>query len=129
MKNYVIILVGIIIALLIVGGSIAYISMQDNAGDNNNTTITNSTITNTTNDNPNATIANKNTTSSEPYVVSEVVKFNTQEGEGYYREVTYSDGNFRQYDVDTGKLIGSSYDSDQDKLPSVEWVKWFSLIY
>lgn len=120
MKNYVIILVGIIIALLIVGGSIAYISMQDNAGDNNNTAITNSTITNTTNDNPNATIANKNTTSSEPYVVSEVVKFNTQEGEGYYREVTYSDGNFRQYDVDTGKLIGSSYDSDQDKLPSVE---------
>ncbi len=121
MKNYVIILVGIIIALLIVGGSIAYISMQDNAGDNNNTTITNSTITNTTNDNPNATIADKNnTTSSEPYVVSEVVKFNAQEGEGYYREVTYSDGNFRQYDVDTGKLIGSSYDSDQDKLPSVE---------
>ncbi len=53
-------------------------------------------------------------------VVSEEVKFNSQNGEGYYREVTYKDGGFRQYDVDSGELIGSSYDSDQKNLPSLE---------
>ena len=53
-------------------------------------------------------------------IVSEEVKFNAQNGEGYYREVTYKDGGFRQYDTETGDLIGSSYDSDQDKLPSME---------
>ena len=53
-------------------------------------------------------------------IVSEEVKFNAQNGEGYYREVTYKDGGFRQYDTQTGDLIGLSYDSDQDKLPSME---------
>ena len=53
-------------------------------------------------------------------VVKEEVKQNYQNGEGSYREVTYSDGGFRQYDKDTGELIGSSYQSDQDKLPSME---------
>ena len=53
-------------------------------------------------------------------IVSEEVKFNAQNGEGYYREVTYKDGGFRQYDTQSGELIGSSYDSDQDKLPSME---------
>lgn len=53
-------------------------------------------------------------------IVKEEVKFNAQDGHGHYREVTYADGGFRQYDVDTGELIGSSYDSDQDKLPSME---------
>ena len=53
-------------------------------------------------------------------VVSEEVKFNAQNGEGYYREVTYKDGGFRQYDTESGDLIGSSYDSDQDQLPSME---------
>ena len=37
-----------------------------------------------------------------------------------YRQVTYEDGGFRQFDIETGKLIGSSYESDQDKLPSME---------
>ena len=58
-------------------------------------------------------------------IVSEEVKFNAQNGEGYYREVTYKDGGVRQYDTETGELIGSSYDSDQDKLPSMEWLNWF----
>ena len=53
-------------------------------------------------------------------VVKEEVKFNEQNGEGYYREVTYKDGGFRQFDVETGELIGSSYESDQSKLPSLE---------
>ena len=58
---------------------------------------------------------------SDNDVVKEEVKFNEQNGEGYYREVTYKDGGFRQFDVETGELIGSSYESDQSKLPSLEW--------
>lgn len=46
-------------------------------------------------------------------VVGEHVEFNGQAGEGYFREVEYSDGNFRQYDLYTGELIGSTYQSDQ----------------
>ena len=61
-----------------------------------------------------------NASSSDDDIVSEEIKFNAQNGEGHYREVTYRDGGFRQFDVDTGELIGSSYDCDQDKLPSVE---------
>ena len=49
-------------------------------------------------------------------VVKEEVVFNGQAGEGYIREVTYSDGNFRQYDNATGKLIGSSFEGDQARL-------------
>ena len=49
-------------------------------------------------------------------VVKEEVKKNYQNGEGSYKEVTYEDGGFRQYDTKTGELIGSSYDSDQGKL-------------
>ena len=53
-------------------------------------------------------------------IVSVEVKFNAQAGSGYYRQVTYKDGGFRQFDVDTGELIGSSYASDQKYLPSME---------
>lgn len=53
-------------------------------------------------------------------IISESVKFNAQEGEGYYREVRYEDGGFRQFDTETGELIGSSYESDQDKLPKMD---------
>ena len=128
MKNYVIILIGVIIALIIVGGAIAYTSMQNFrdepvAVENN---VSNAT---TVTSDSQSTTSNSDRDSSRPSVVSEDVKFNKQAGEGYYREVNYDDGNFRQYDVDTGKLIGSSYDSDQDKLPSMEWSKWFLLNY
>ena len=41
-------------------------------------------------------------------------------GEGYFREVTYKDGGFRQFDNATGELIGSSYDEDQEKLGVVD---------
>ena len=68
---------------------------------------------------------NGDDSSSDDDIVSEEIKFNAQNGEGYYREVTYRDGGFRQFDADTGELIGSSYASDQDKLPSLEWFKWF----
>lgn len=54
-------------------------------------------------------------------IIKNEVKFNNQNGEGYYREVTYSDGGFRQFDMKTNELIGSSYIEDQKKLPNLEW--------
>ena len=53
-------------------------------------------------------------------IISETIKFNSQKGEGYYRQVEYEDGGFRQFDDETGELIGSSYKSDQDKLPNLD---------
>lgn len=58
--------------------------------------------------------------SEDENIVSEEIKFNAQAGSGYYREIQYDDGGFRQFDVDTGKLIGSSYESDQKYLPKME---------
>ncbi|MBR0472661.1 MAG: hypothetical protein IJI98_08220 [Methanosphaera sp.] len=73
---------------------------------------------NSTNDTGSVEYSNsmKKSSSSGSEIESEKVKENLQAGDGsYYREVTYKDGNFRQYDTN-GKLIGSSYDSDQGKL-------------
>ncbi|MCR5026849.1 MAG: hypothetical protein K6A34_05355 [Methanobrevibacter sp.] len=53
-------------------------------------------------------------------IISIETKFNAQAGEGYYRQVTYKDGGFRQFDAETGELIGSSYSSHQSKLPNME---------
>ena len=57
---------------------------------------------------------------SESKIISEEIKHNHQSGEGQYREVRYEDGGFRQFDTETGELIGSSYESDQENLPSME---------
>lgn len=51
-------------------------------------------------------------------VVSVEKKYNYQQGGGYYKQVTYADGNFRQFDYDTLELIGSSYSEDQKYLPN-----------
>ena len=59
-------------------------------------------------------------TNNDKEIISEEIKFNYQKGSGYYRHVTYSDGGFRQFDKETGELIGSSYDSDQENLPKIE---------
>lgn len=124
MKNSVIILIGVIIAIIIVGGTVMYSSMNNNDDNSNNVQI--DAADNNT-DNVSVDISTDNVSdssagddSSEPYIVSEEIKYNGQQGGGYYREVTYSDGEFRQFDNVTGELIGSSYDSDQDKLPSME---------
>lgn len=119
MKNAIIVLIGIIVALLIVGGAVALKTMT-NADDQSDDADT-SVIEDVTDTVKNATFVDDDTSSDDDSdVVSEEVKFNYQNGEGYYREVTYKDGGFRQFDVDTDELIGSSYDSDQDKLPSME---------
>ena len=53
-------------------------------------------------------------------VVSVEKKYNYQQGGGYYKHVTYADGNFKQFDWDSLELIGSSYSEDQQYLPSLE---------
>lgn len=124
MKNAIIVLIGIVIALLIVGGAVALNTMGSN--DNQQSDDADSAVEEETDTVKNATLVDDDTSSdSDRDIVSEEVKFNYQNGSGYYREVTYRDGGFRQFDTESNELIGSSYDSDQDKLPSMEWFKWF----
>ena len=116
MKSSIKILLGVIVALLIVGGAFALNSMNngpDIQKDNSSTDVGRGDNM-TSSNNTNASLDN------DSDIVSEEIKFNAQNGEGYYREVTYRDGGFRQFDVETGELIGSSYSSDQSKLPSLE---------
>ncbi|MBR0371334.1 MAG: hypothetical protein IJH63_11525 [Methanobrevibacter sp.] len=70
--------------------------------------------------NQNNSSENENLVSKDTDIISEEIKTNFQAGIGEYREVRYKDGGFRQYDVETGELIGSSYSSDQKYLPNLE---------
>ena len=123
MKGFIVVVLGIIAALLIVGGAVAYSFMNElgvNMEDIDSNTIdkikdkVSNVASSESSDSPSAS------SSEGSNIVDEVVKFNAQNGEGYYREVTYSDGGFRQYDTESGDLIGSSYDYDKDKLHSLE---------
>ena len=119
MKNAIIVLIGIVIALLIVGGAVALNTMGSN--DDQQSDDADSAVEEETDTVKNATLVDDDTSSdSDSDIVSEEVKFNYQNGSGYYREVTYRDGGFRQFDTESNELIGSSYDSDLDKLPSME---------
>ncbi|WP_295608915.1 flagellar protein, FliL [uncultured Methanobrevibacter sp.] len=117
MKSFILVLLGIIVALLVVGGAVAY-SFMSQSGVNMNENDSN--IMENIKDKASNVASLEGSQSDDGNIVSEIVKANGQNGEGYYREVTYSDGGFRQFDVDSGELIGSSYKSDQDKLPSLE---------
>ena len=114
MKGFIIVVLGIIVALLVVGGVVGYTMFSEIADDSGSDDSTIGEIVDKV-----SNVASSGSSDAED-IVSEVVKFNEQNGEGYYKEVTYSDGGFRQYDTESGELIGSSYDSDQDKLPSLE---------
>lgn len=120
MKSFIVILLGIFVALLVVGGAVAY-SFIDELGVNMEN-IDSNTIEKITDkvSNVASSESSDSSGSGDGDIVSEVVKFNEQNGEGYYREVTYKDGGFRQYDADSGELIGSSYKSDQGSLPTME---------
>lgn len=116
----IVIIVLVIAIILAVGGIFALnSSSNDDSGDDAN--ITNDTAE----DSPqevakNASMEENNANSDDVTagltIVKEEVVFNGQAGEGYIREVTYSDGNFRQYDNATGELIGSSFEGDQARL-------------
>lgn len=117
----IVIIVLVITIILAVGGIFVLNSNSNDNSDDNVTNITN----NTTEDSPqevtkNATVEENNNDGDDVIaglsIVKEEVYFNGQAGEGYIREVTYSDGNFRQYDSVTGELIGSSFEGDQARL-------------
>lgn len=126
MKNFFIILLAIIAAIVVVGGVGAFTVMNqlsdDGGSDSSIGEIVDKVSSIASSDD--AALDNSGDSDaddgSDSDIVSEEVKFNAQNGEGYYREVTYKDGGFRQYDTESDELIGSSYDSDQDKLPSLE---------
>ncbi|WP_407415195.1 flagellar protein, FliL [Methanobrevibacter sp.] len=115
MKGLIIVVLVAIAALLVVGGAVGYTLIKETSiGDDASIDEVVDKVSSV------ATSTGSDEASSDSDIVSEVVKFNAQQGEGYYREVTYKDGGFRQFDVDTDELIGSSYDSDQQYLPSME---------
>ena len=119
MKGFILLILGIIAVILIVGGVAAVHVMQE-AGIEEFNADSIKIIFDKLSGNPSSESSQSSDSGNVVDVVKEEVKQNYQNGEGSYKEVTYEDGGFRQYDTQTGELIGSSYDSDQGKLPSME---------
>lgn len=125
MKGFILVILAII-AVVIVAGGAAALHVMNQAGigieDINPSNVGDvvDKVSNVASSDSSSSSSGDSVVDKVSDIVSEEVKFNAQNGEGYYREVTYRDGGFRQYDTETGELIGSSYDSDQDKLPSME---------
>ena len=114
-KEKIIICLTAILVALMVGGAIFMMNSNDKDIKNpvNHTNVSNNvTADKLSYDNI--------STDDDDDIVSVEIKYNAQAGGGYYKEITYKDGGFRQFDVETGKLIGSSYQSDQKYLPSME---------
>ena len=117
----IVIIVLVIAIILAVGGIFVLNSNSNDNSDDNVTNITNNTTEDSLQEvTKNATVEENNNDGDDVTaglsIVKEEVYFNGQAGEGYIREVTYSDGNFRQYDSVTGELIGSSFEGDQARL-------------
>ena len=125
------ILIGVLIGLIFVGLAIAFappeaydnstddVSIVDQAQSNDNvgslSIVKNSTSSSTTVKN-NSTGSQVSSSSSESGVSGGSTEYNAQDGGGYFYQINYKDGNFRQYDTKTGELIGSSFSEDQEKL-------------
>ena len=125
MKGFILVILAIIVAVLVAGGVMAHqIMNEEGIGIQDLDSKIVDKLLNKVNNVESSESSNTNTEGNimkdVSDIVNEEIKFNAQNGEGYYREVTYKDGGFRQYDTETGELIGSSYDSDQDKLPSMD---------
>ena len=107
--------------MVIVGGAVAYTAINDDGSeDSSGDEIVNKVRTAVPSSEP-SQATDEASDEGDDGIVSEEVKYNYQNDDGsYYREVTYEDGGFRQYETESGELIGSSYDSDQDQLPSME---------
>lgn len=124
MKSAVAIIVGVIVALLVIGGvgAVAIMSMEHDdssqmghALNKIKEKLTGKSVSEGSGSSNGGSVVEK-----VGHVVKEEIVESGQEPGKIYREVTYSDGNVRQYDNATGELIGSTFESDQDKLPSVE---------
>ena len=111
MKSSVLIL-GILAVILIAGGAFAFVFMDDIAdiADGGNS----GTFHKVADKVDKVTSSDSSSSDGGSDIVSEVVKFNYQNGEGYFREV------FRQFDNASGELIGSSYDEDQEQLGVID---------
>lgn len=125
MKGFIFVILAIIAVVIVAGGAAAlHVMSQEGIGieDINPSNVGDvvDKVSNVASSDSSSSSSDDSVVDKVSDIVSEEVKFNAQNGEGYYREVTYKDGGFRQYDTETGELIGSSYDSDQDKLPSME---------
>ncbi|WP_405322473.1 flagellar protein, FliL [Methanobrevibacter thaueri] len=125
MKGFILVILAIIAVVIVAGGAAAlHVMSQAGIGieDINPSNVGDvvDKVSNVASSDSSSSSSDDSVVDKVSDIVSEEVKFNAQNGEGYYREVTYKDGGFRQYDTETGELIGSSYDSDQDKLPSME---------
>ena len=125
MKGFILVILAIIAAVLVAGSVMAHqIMNEEGIGIQDLDSKIVDKLLNKVNNVESSESSNTNTEGNimkdVSDIVNEEIKFNAQNGEGYYREVTYKDGGFRQYDTETGELIGSSYDSDQDKLPSMD---------
>ena len=125
MKGFILVILAIIAAVLVIGGVMAYQIMNEEGigihevGSKIIDKILNKVHNVESSESSHSNKEGQIVKDAED-IVNEEIKFNSQNGEGYYREVTYKDGGFRQFDTETGELIGSSYESDQDKLPSME---------
>ena len=125
MKGFILVILAIIAVVIVAGGAAAlHVMSQAGIGieDINPSNVGDvvDKVSNVASSDSSSSSSDDSVVDKVSDIVSEEVKFNAQNGEGYYREVTYKDGGFRQYDTETGELIGSSYDSDQGKLPSME---------
>ena len=121
MKSSVLILIAVA-AILLVGGAFAFTFMDKiaNVADGGDSgtfhKIANKVDQVTSSDSSSGATGNDNGDSN---ILSDIIKPNGQSG-GSYHEITYKDGGFRQFDVDTGDMIGSSYDEDQKELGVVD---------
>ena len=116
--NLIIVICAIIVILAIIGAIYSTGVLSDNNKDNTTVNVTNNLSNDSDVGNIQSNGGQASSNSKSDNVTSEEVKYNGQADNGsYYREVTYSDGGFRQYDTSSGELIGSSYDSDQKNLP------------
>ena len=122
MNSSVLVLLGIV-AVLLVGGAFAVTIMDnvanvaDNGGSGTFQKIANKVDQVTSSDSSYGSAGNDGGSAGD--ILSDIIKPDGQNG-GSLREVTYKDGGFRQFDVDTGDMIGSSYDEDQEELGVVD---------
>ena len=121
MKSFILLILGIIVVIFVVGG-VASVHLMHEMGIEDINADTISYVMDKVSNFHSSESSDSSSSSGNIVsdIVKEEVKFNSQNGEGSYKEITYKDGGFRQYDTESGELIGSSYDSDQDKLPSME---------
>ena len=121
MKSIVAIIIAVVVALLVIGGAAAYAAMNMEFDDSTTVGhVLHKIKEKLTGESSSGGSSGGSVVEKVGNVVKEEIVESGQEPGLTYREVTYSDGGVRQFDKDTGELIGSTYDSDQDKLPSME---------